>query len=499
MGIRISLVLAALLIVTSGQVFSFDYFISRQGSQLYDGKKEFRFFGLHAPELHRIEDDARGTCKQDRRGWGQHFKWPTEDEQHNWIQALTRSGHTAMRIYVLSIEHPDDSACGRQTHINSPVIEGGMPQLNEQAMKVYDRMIALADKHNLRLILPFIDHWQWWGGRAELAAFYGETGADFYRTDSKTYKAYLHIIESVITRKNSLTGRHYFEEKAIMAWETGNELKDSTSEFVSATAAKIKSLAPNQLVVDGNYLSITPSSLIDENVDIISNHFYSVNGNNNPDTVEHDLGSIAGRKAYIVGEYGLLPTDKMKSIAEAIVSKEVAGHRAVGGFVWGFRGHRHDGGFYWHHEGDTGYQSYRLPGFPEAYQNKEIQVINLVRQMQASMQGLGYASPLPVPLSPLLRPIGECGEIRFMGAPLGRIYRIERRVSGSNVWRSLTTKLSDGQLEFDPKVNVLFKDAIADFDSNNYEYRIIAINESGESEPSNIQTWSAQGRCNSAT
>ena len=194
-----------------------------------------------------------------------------------------------MRVYVLSVATPYDQDCQRETHILPPSSPDGMPVLNEKAMVVYDRMIALASKHNLRLILPFIDHWKWWGGREQLAAFYGESANDFYNTDSKTYQAYLHIISTVINRKNTLTGRLYSEEKAIMAWETGNELRDSTPAFVQKTAAHIKKHAPNQLVVDGTYLKIMASSLGDPNIDIISNHFYTTNENNNPQQIEKDF------------------------------------------------------------------------------------------------------------------------------------------------------------------------------------------------------------------
>lgn len=55
----------------------FTHFITRDGATLKDGDKVFRFAGIHAPELHRIEDDARGPCRADPRGWGQYFKWPT--------------------------------------------------------------------------------------------------------------------------------------------------------------------------------------------------------------------------------------------------------------------------------------------------------------------------------------------------------------------------------------------------------------------------------------
>ncbi len=141
---------------------------------------------------------------------------------------------------MLSVQQEFDKACGRETHILAPETADGMPRLNEKAMRVYDNMIAEADKQGLRLILPFIDHWWWWGGREQLAAFYHEKAEDFYRTDSKTFKAYLDVIRQVITRTNTVTGRAYYDEKAIMAWETGNELEDTNADFLHQTAAWIK-------------------------------------------------------------------------------------------------------------------------------------------------------------------------------------------------------------------------------------------------------------------
>lgn len=275
----------------------FEHFITRDGAQLKDGDQVFRFAGIHAPELHRIEDDARGTCKADPRGWGQYFKWPTAEEQENWIKAMVKTGAKAQRVYVLSVQQENDSDCARETHILAPATPDSMPRLNETAMKVYDNMIAEADKQGLRLILPFIDHWWWWGGREQLAAFYGEKPEDFYRTDSKTYKAYQDVIRQVITRTNSVTGRHYYDEKAIMAWETGNELEDTNAEFLTETAAWIRKWAPHQLIVDGTYKKINDFSLSDPNVDIISNHYYTNADNNHPEQVRKDLEAIGGKKS----------------------------------------------------------------------------------------------------------------------------------------------------------------------------------------------------------
>lgn len=474
------------LLLTMQACTSSKAFITRDGHRLLEGKQEFRFAGIHAPELHRIEDDARGLCAADPRGWGQYFKWPTAAEQENWIKALTRSGHKAMRVYVLSVATPYDAACERETHILPPAQDGGLPRLNEDAMVHYDRMITLADKHNLRLILPFIDHWKWWGGRDQLAAFYGEQGSSLHDINSQTFAAYLHIIEQVITRRNTITGRLYRDEPAIMAWETGNELKESTEPFVRRTAAFIKQLDPNHLVIDGTYLRINEFSLDDENVDIISNHFYSSNDNNHPAQVKEDLQAIGGKKAYLIGEFGLKDASALRDIMQAAVHTEHQGARAAGAFVWGFRGHREEGGFYWHKE-YTGHYSYHLPGFHENDSNQELAVIKLVREAQAQMSGLEAVPPLPVPEAPRLHTIVDPRQnIRWLGAPLGRFYRIERAEYKNGPWHTVGANVSDGRNEFNPAADSLFRDNSATKPGQTYYYRVFASNQSGESAPSNV-------------
>lgn len=93
----------AVTFMCAGSALALENFITRDGHRLLDGEQEFRFAGIHFPEMHRIENDAAGVCKYDPRGWGQHFQWPTEDEQENWVKAAVRTGHKAMRVYVLSV------------------------------------------------------------------------------------------------------------------------------------------------------------------------------------------------------------------------------------------------------------------------------------------------------------------------------------------------------------------------------------------------------------
>lgn len=189
-----------------------------------------------------------------------------------------------------------------------------------------------------------------------------------------------------------------------MAWETGNELKDTNADFLRKTAAHIKSLDKNHLMVDGTYTKINEFALNDPNVDIISNHYYENVGNLSPKTVAEDLKKIAGKKVYLLGEFGLLESSQLAAIMDAAVHTDINGAKTAGAFIWGGRGQRHDGGFYWHLEpADNKTYSYHLPGFAENDSNEEITVVNLVRLAIAQMNGEKKSNPCPY----LKRPYSE--------------------------------------------------------------------------------------------
>ena len=162
------------------------------------------------------------------------------------------------------------------------------------------------------------------------------------------------------------------------------------------------------------------------------------------------------------------------------------GARAAGAFIWGFRGHREAGGFYWHKE-YTGHYSYHLPGFEVNDSNEELEVIQLVREAQAQMAGMHAAAPLAAPEAPLLHAIDNpAHSIMWMGAPLGRTYRVERAEHPEGPWRTLAAAVSDGRNEFNPATDTLFRDTTDLNPRQVYYYRVFATNESGESPPSNV-------------
>ncbi|MCW8126419.1 beta-mannanase man5E [Microbulbifer halophilus] len=483
----------------------FEHFVTRDGYRLMDGERPLRFIGLHATELHRIEDDVASAASI--IGKADHFRWPTAREQDNWIRALVYSGHTATRIYTLSV---DDIALPQTVRANMPahIVQSpdtGEIALNETAMRVFDRMVYLADQHGLRLIVPVIDHWSWWGGRRELAKMAGEAEGDsegpgpLYDTDSDTYAAYRRIVEQLLTRKNTCTGREYREEKAIMAWETGNELRGTNRAFLAETAALFKRLAPQQLLIDGDQQADDSHSpdvanvetgeflgLLDPNVDIQSNHFYG--SYMSPDVVRRQAALAEEfNKPLFIGEYGLESVADIRAVTEALAAEPAV----AGGLVWGFRGRREAGGFYWHKE-FNGHMSYHLPGFPANRGNREESVIDLVRETQAQIsndkRARTFATRWPRPEAPLLHPVGDNGEINWMGAPTGQRYRLYRSQDGGENWALLEDKLTDGRNGWNPaEMNLYREESVPE--EGCYRYRLVAVNESGESPPSNIQSY----------
>jgi len=104
---------------------------------------------------------------------------------------------------------------------------------------------------------------------AEYAAFRGKQRDEFW-TDPQLKADFKKTIEFVVNRVNSCTGVPYKTDKAILAWETGNELLAPFS-WTKEMAASIKSLDTNHLVLEGTIMpQLTSDALEDPNLDILS-------------------------------------------------------------------------------------------------------------------------------------------------------------------------------------------------------------------------------------
>lgn len=249
-------------------------FIVRDGSVLRESstKQPFRFISYNVPNLHLIEDHPSGWTA------------PTEFEQTDALESIYQIGGRVARIYCFSVQKPtDDTITASKKHFRASAGLGTddvVIELNERLFVALDRAIAIAGPLGVRIIIPFIDNWEWWGGTGAFASLHGHSNpADFY-TSPIVKTSFQRLIRTVINRNNTISGIRYRDDPTILTWETGNELEKSETRVPAAWTAEmasfIKSIDPNHLVMDGSYgkHGWDDAILMDSNVDIFSNHYY---------------------------------------------------------------------------------------------------------------------------------------------------------------------------------------------------------------------------------
>ena len=448
-----------LLLIPGGDGYSqFADFITRKGDKLFDGDRELRFISFNIPNLHYIEDylPFNGTNP---------WRFPDEFEIRDALNSIKQLGGKVARMYVLSVRREDDEP-DIPRHVEGP------GKFNEDAFRALDKVLQIANDVGVRVIIPFVDNWRWWGGPREYAAFRGKERDDFW-TDPQLIDDIKATIRFLVTRQNSFTGQMYKDDKAILAWETGNELAPPFS-WTKEIAAYIKSLDTNHLVMEGIISpDLSEDALDDPNIDIVSTHHYR-----NPavsiEKIVDNQSMARGKKPYLIGEYGIIPTQDIRTITDTIIHQGL-----VGGMLWSLRFRNRAGGFYHHYEYSR-IGAYRWPGFSSGEFYDEKGVLALVREKAYEIDGLTQPR-LPIPESPELLPIVDVSAIAWQGSTGAQSYIVERLDADSSDWQVVADGIDDAKYQYRP----LYSDETA-ASGRRYSYRVRARNESGLSDYSNI-------------
>jgi mannan endo-1,4-beta-mannosidase len=174
---------------------------------------------------------------------------------------------------------------GSETSALTAAISRGItraPHNYDQALLAgLDFTLAEMARRDMRGILFVSNYWQWSGGFAQYVRWItGETIPDpdgpshdwhgFMQTSAKLYQTpaanelYRDYVRSLIARRNTINGRIYRDDPAIMTWELANEPRPGAdnnmaardvpifTDWVNATARFIHELDPNHLVCTGS-------------------------------------------------------------------------------------------------------------------------------------------------------------------------------------------------------------------------------------------------------
>jgi mannan endo-1,4-beta-mannosidase len=158
----------------------------------------------------------------------------------------------------------------------------------EYVFQGLDYTLETARKNNLRVILPFVNNWDDYGGMNQYVVW-SETALehdDFY-TDGQCRQWFMDHIETVLNRTNVFNKRIYKNDPVIFAWELANEPRcqsdqsgDILQEWIETMSDFVKCIDLTHLVTTGSegfYGASGPdhnplSWMRNQGVDFIRNH-----------------------------------------------------------------------------------------------------------------------------------------------------------------------------------------------------------------------------------
>ena len=467
---------AGILVLTqlTAAATGIDRFITRDGDRLMDGTNEFRFIGANMPGLVLPYD---WTLYLPER-----MRLPTPWEQEDGLRTLDQMNLRVVRTWNLPMRGPKESV--KPWHYLL-----GPGEFNEEAFRCADHLLALANRYNVRVILDLTaEAGDYLGGIGTYAAHRGKKRAEFY-TDPQLKEDYRATVRYVLNRTNTVTGTRYRDDKAVLAWQFGNEMHSAPTAWLAEMAAFMKSIDTNHLVAETRHQPGNPM-VVDPNIDLYTRHLYSNYqglGNGWPDTVRREMKAVKGRRPFFVGEFG--PYVDGKSLTHSNVVDRlsefldfVRGEPGVSGaLLWSMYFHHQDGGYYWHQIMTyPAVWSYHWPGFPSADAQREIGLMNAMRESGFKIQGLPVP-PVPVPEAPELLPFTDTPMFSWRGSAGASGYDIERAPEPTGPWTAIATHVSDADTAYRP----LFSDAVVRA-GESWCYRVIARSASGASKPSNV-------------
>ena len=282
-----SLIFAMALIVSGCSFQAGNKFITTDGTGFIKNGKPYRYIGTNVWYASILGSTGKGgdrerLCKE--------------------LDKLKEIGVTNLRI----LSGPD--AGSDLANPAKPYLQTAPGVLNDTLLAGLDFTIAELEKRGMDAVIYLNNAWDWSGGYGFYLkqCGYGDSPntnvlggysnyvdycANFSR-DTVALNMYYDYVRQIVSRKNSITGRYYKDEPAIMSWQLCNEPrafspdnKELFATWIAKAAEIIKGIDPNHLVSTGSEGAIGCNSDIDlcerihadKNIDYLTIHIWPVN------------------------------------------------------------------------------------------------------------------------------------------------------------------------------------------------------------------------------
>jgi len=229
-------------------------FVQRRGIRFEFNGKPFRFVGANVSVMYRDEDRER---------------------MPETLRQAAQAGMKVVRIWAFGEGGPGDvKPIGDfedwpRTH----PFRFAPGQWNEEAFVHLDKVMAEAERNNLKVQLCLTNWWRDTGGVTQYLRWAGiNDAADdsirygtntsralLFFTNPETKRLYREHVEKLVTRRNTITGVLYRDDPTIFGWELMNEAQVITGRWAERRAwfaemsAFLKSLDPNHMVTPGTW------------------------------------------------------------------------------------------------------------------------------------------------------------------------------------------------------------------------------------------------------
>jgi mannan endo-1,4-beta-mannosidase len=161
----------------------------------------------------------------------------------------------------------------------SPATTAKPGEYDENLLIGLDFLMAEAAKRDMTVVLYLNNFWQWSGGMTQYLNWFEGTPAldpnvtkdydDYMKKNARFYvnaaaqKEYRNVIQKIVKRVNTITGKPYSEDPILMSWQLANEPRpgngNATPEekkayikWIDETAGYIHSLDKNHMVSSGS-------------------------------------------------------------------------------------------------------------------------------------------------------------------------------------------------------------------------------------------------------
>ena len=461
------LLLASVFCFLTFSSFGFEHFITREGDKLKEGDRVFRFIAVNAPNINGQYDGYKNTNPSSG-----YIYDPVElsFEMETYFKDMSQMGVSVIRNWGITVA--DDSG-------EFEALVEGPGLYNETAFRRVDKMLELCNRYGIRVILCMVKENKYWGGTHAFANLYG--GGNYYQ-DPKVKQGFRDLLKAFANRKNYYTGITYKNDKAILAWEFGNEVPNNKGAWIQEMGSYMKSIDPNHLIGDSRrangveQMRQLVNDVIQNQpvVDIVKTRQYPNYRNSVPELWKE----CEGKRPMYIDEFQRL--DGFTQVLEDICNTGTSG-----GLLWSLMKPQFRGGL----GGHALFHAYswggsRWPGFDSGEYFNERSNLLKIREYGYKIRG-EEVPPIPPPVdAPYLFESlrNDAAALKWQCTSGARYYIVERATSPSGPWENIS---GDLDISYSLYYYPLFTDSRVTA-GHSYYYRVKGKNETGISPPSNV-------------